>query len=321
MRAPAFWWQPPSLAAYGLLPLGCIYAAITHWRRRLSEPTRLPVPLICVGNAVAGGAGKTPIVRTIAHLLAARGKTPHILLRGYGSHIKTGKQVIASDDCQSVGDEALMLAKEFPVWSGKNRLDNAMQAIAAGADILIMDDGFQNPQLYKNYSLLVVDGNSVFGNGFPIPAGPLREWPSSALAAANAVMLMGAIAPHHSLPQQHLSVFHANITPSPAWEKIRGQKIWAFAGIGRPEKFFTMLQEQQALLAGSSPFPDHHFFTPHQLQQLRNAASLHDAFLVTTEKDWTRLPPFWQQQILPLPIEANIQNISHFFEHLSHHVA
>ncbi len=247
--------------------------------------------MICIGNLTAGGAGKTPLVLSLARHLQGAGRTPHILSRGYGGSLKGPAAVDASrHGFLDVGDEPLLLARVAPTWIGSDRAASAAQAAKAGADILVMDDGFQNPGLAKTLSILVVDGGYGVGNGFVMPAGPLREPVECGLARADAAVVIGE--DRTGIVRtigNRLPVFEARIAPV-ADPEIAGRRVYAFAGIGRPEKFYESLLEIGCTLAGRRNFPDHHAFTPDEIMQVCDAARAADAIPVTTEKDFVRLP-------------------------------
>jgi len=289
MRAPDFW-QHDGTAARLLAPLGFAWQLAGATRRALTRPWRAPVPVICVGNLVAGGAGKTPVVLTLLTLLQARGLRPAALTRGYGGSA-TGPLPVdpRRHDAARVGDEALLLAAVAPTWVARDRVDGAREAIAEGAEVLVLDDGFQNPRLHKDLSLLVVDAGYGLGNGRVMPAGPLRETPESGFARADAVVLTGdgafdSVVKH--LPPG-LPVLRARLTPRDG--RLAGRRVYAFAGIGRPQKFFDSLRDVGARVVGAEAFADHQPYDEATLRRLAAAASAAEAQLVTTAKDAARL--------------------------------
>ena len=292
MRAPDFWTEDGALAAL-LAPLGAGYDLAGRLRRALVPPVSADIPVICVGNLVAGGAGKTPVVLALAAALAARGAVVHCLSRGYGGRAPGPRRVDAArDSAAEVGDEALLLARAAPSWVARDRAAGARAAAAAGARVLVMDDGFQNPALAKDLSLVVVDGAYGFGNRRVMPAGPLRETVARGLARADAVVLLGRdernLGPTLGA---RLPLLTARLAPRPGSESLAGRKVLAFAGIGRPEKFFATLAELGAELAGTRAFPDHHPYRATEIRDLRERARALGAILVTTEKDAARLAP------------------------------
>jgi tetraacyldisaccharide 4'-kinase len=305
--SPPEFWSRPGLMPSLLEPAAQAYAAVGAARRALATQYRAAVPVICVGNLVVGGAGKTPIVDSLARLLRARGRRPAILSRGYGGRTAGPIQVDpARHDAPAVGDEPLLLARTAPVWVARDRAAGARAAIDAGADCLVMDDGFQNPGLAKDLSLLAVDGAYGFGNGRVLPAGPLREPAANGLSRADAVVLLGedrtVLEP--GLPKPLL---RAILTPLNGAD-FAGAPVIAFAGIGRPAKFFAALEGAGARLLGRHAFPDHHPYAEAELRRLADAAAAHDARLVTTEKDWMRLAPPWRTRIATLAVRVAWQD-------------
>ena len=296
MRAPDFWTEDGALAAL-LAPLGAGYDLAGRLRRALVQPMPAEIPVVCVGNLVAGGAGKTPVVLALVAALAARGRAVHCLTRGYGGRSPGPRRVDAArDSAREVGDEALLLARAAPSWVARDRAAGARAAAAAGAQVLVMDDGFQNPALAKDLSLVVVDGAYGFGNRRVMPAGPLRESPARGLARADAVVLLGR--DERNLGQvlgagvdSRRPVLGARLAPKAGSERLAGRKVLAFAGIGRPEKFFATLADIGAELAETRAFPDHHPYSATEVQDLRERARALGAALVTTEKDAVRLAP------------------------------
>ncbi len=292
MRAPDFWTEGGALAQ-ALAPLGAAYAGVGSLRRALARPVTVPVPVVCVGNLVTGGAGKTPVALALLGALRDRGETPHALTRGYGGREAGPLRVDpARHDAARVGDEALLLARAAPTWVARDRPAGAKAAVAAGASFVVMDDGFQNPSLKKDLSILVVDGSYGFGNGRVVPAGPLREPLARGLARADAVVVVGEAAGDL---EQTLGtgrpVLGADLAPAGGAESLRGRKLVAFAGIGRPEKFFASLRDLGAELAETHGFADHHAYRPGEVAELVARAQALGAALVTTEKDAVRLPP------------------------------
>jgi tetraacyldisaccharide 4'-kinase len=324
-KAPAFWYHngASSLLLAGLLsPLGWLYSRIVAYRLARHKPQRLHVPVLCVGNNSVGGTGKTPLVIYCAQLLQQQGKNPHVISRGYGGTAKQLRRVDADKDCASeVGDEPLLIAKHAPCWVASKRLDAALAAIADGADCILMDDGLQNPTLHKDCSILVVDGAVGFGNKHCLPAGPCREPVAASLAKAQMIVLMGA--PTHAdaqalLATQDESLFQAQLTPPfGVIETLQAQSPYvAFCGIGRPQKFFETLQSYAIAVTETKAFPDHHMYSEATLQRLEQRAQAQSARLITTEKDWLRLPEAWRAKVAYLPVSVQLQDAEHFAAHL-----
>lgn len=316
--APSFW-SHDGLLARALSPLSAIGAAVTA--RRVARPGwRAPVPVVCCGNVTVGGAGKTTLVLDLARRLSERGRAVHILLRGYGGASRGVHRVAPDDPASLVGDEALLLAEVAPTWTGADRAASAKAAIKAGAQILLMDDGLQNPTLAKTFSLLVIDGRTGFGNGRVLPAGPLREPIAAAVARCKAAVLIGPDISGAS-SRLNLPVLRADLVQDPAITALAGRKIVAFAGIAHPEKFFDPLRQAHAILVATRPFPDHHPYTNRELDGLREQARLLDAELVTTPKDAVRLPPAVRSQVTVIGVGLSWQESSQIDQLLDRMVA
>jgi tetraacyldisaccharide 4'-kinase len=253
------------------------------------------MPVICVGNLVAGGAGKTPTAIALAHLLGAQDRKVHMLTRGYGGQLSGPVAVdLEHHTARDVGDEALLLARAAPTWVGADRRVIAHCAAEAGATLAIMDDGFQNPSLRKDISLIVVDGEVGLGNGRVMPAGPLREDPKRALARADAIVVMGedrvgVAARLGAMAGRALPIFGARLAPRAETASLAERRVYAFAGIARPEKFFASLRAAGCEIVGMKAFPDHYTFRNGDVAALKTAAKAVGAQLVTTEKDFVRL--------------------------------
>ncbi|MCW3473344.1 tetraacyldisaccharide 4'-kinase [Limobrevibacterium gyesilva] len=290
MRAPSFWQHDGVLPAL-LSPLSCLYAAATA--RRVARPGwRAAVPVICCGNATAGGTGKTTVALDIGVRLVARGKPVAFLTRGYGSRIVEPVRVDPDrHGARDVGDEALLLAAVAPTIVCPDRGAGARAAVAEGAKVLVMDDGLQSPSLVRDFSMLVIDGASGFGNRRVIPAGPLREPVAAAAARCQAAVIIGEDCHGATamLPPG-LPVLRAELRSAAAVEALRGGPVLAFAGIGRPGKFFDTLASAGLTLAGRMAFPDHHPYSAMDVQRVLDEARRLGATPVTTPKDAVRLP-------------------------------
>ncbi len=263
--------------------------------------------VLCVGNLTAGGSGKTPIAIACARMLAARGLKPVFLSRGYGGKL-SGPTLVQPDHHRAadVGDEPLLLTVHAPTIVSRDRAAGARLADSLNADVIVMDDGFQNFQIAKDVSLLVVDGSSGFGNGRMIPAGPLREPVEQGLARADAVVVAGDGSP--SLPGFTGPVIRAQLVPT-APESLAQHRVVAFAGIGRPEKFFGTLAAMNVKVVLTKSLSDHHRFTAREIASLKQLAETAGALLVTTEKDYVRLDPDWRRGIIAVPVHATFTDM------------
>lgn len=280
------------------------WEAAGRLRQAVTRPYRPPVPVVCVGNLVAGGAGKTPVVLALARWLASRSVAAHIVTRGYGGSFGGPVRVDAAvHDASAVGDEALLLSGCAPCWVARDRAAGVRAAVAAGPELILLDDGFQNPGIVKALAFLVVDAGYGFGNRRVIPAGPLRESLARGLARADAVVLLGADARDDALGiDPVLPVLHAALRPV-SGERLAGRRLLAFAGIGRPEKFFATLQTLGAELVGTRSFPDHHPYRIAEVDRLLRDADQTQACLITTAKDIVRVPAAVRSAIEVLEVE------------------
>lgn len=286
MPHPPGFWRHDGVIPRLLSPLSAITEALTA-RRVARTGWRAPVPVICVGNVTVGGAGKTTVALDIGQRLLTQGHAVHFLLRGYGGSVRGPRRVASDDTAAMVGDEALLLAAVAPTWVGADRAASAQAATAAGAQVLVMDDGLQNPSLRQDVSLLVIDGVSGFGNGRLLPAGPLREPVATAASRCAAAIVIGDDA-HGVAAGLPIEVLRARLVPGPEVADLRGQRVVAFAGIARPDKFFDMLRGEGVALADAVPFPDHHPYSEADIAKLITSAG--NGILVTTPKDAVRLP-------------------------------
>lgn len=300
MKTPTHW-KNKNLISCALYPLGCLYGLATALRLKLHTPEKVTPKVICIGNLTAGGTGKTPTAVAVAELLQQRGHKPYFITRGYGGKLQN---IIVDTDKHSaheVGDEPLLLARQAPVVVNKNRYLAALKAEKNGADFIIMDDGFQNPSLYKDLSLIVIDGGFGFGNGFCIPAGPLREFLPQGLARASALAIIGEDRFNLARRYPRKQVFYGRMEPvSPPDSR---KNVVAFAGIGRPEKFYQSLKKLGFNLLLTYDFPDHHFYEEKELQQLITTAQSLNAELYTTAKDFVKIPAALQKNFKVLEIK------------------
>jgi tetraacyldisaccharide 4'-kinase len=292
MREPAFWWQPDT--GRRLEPLGMIYGAVAAARMH-KRGRRAAVPVICLGNLTVGGAGKTPAALTVAQILHAAHERPFFLSRGYGGRLAGPLRVNpALHRAADVGDEPLLLARLAPAVVARDRFAGAQFAQYAGASVIVMDDGLQNPGLVKDLSVIVVDGRRGIGNGRIIPAGPLRAPLSAQLERAQALIVVGpderSADTVKRAEQNGLNIFRARLEPDRGIIAAIGKrKVLAFAGIGNPDKFFATLTEAGVTVAERIDFDDHHRFTAEEARDLLARARQDNLMLVTTEKDLMRL--------------------------------
>ena len=322
MRSPRFWDRdvdPKSregapLTRLLLTPLAAIYAKVTARRIQNADPVEIGIPVICVGNLTAGGSGKSPIVAAIRQHLSENfgGWRVASLSRGYGGKLKGPLRVDPEAHTASeVGDEALMLARSGEAWIGAERGVAGQAMEDDGVDVIIMDDGFQNPGLAKSLSIIVVDATAGFGNGHVIPKGPLREPVNKGLARADAVILMGSGEPPAELTEFDGPILRASIQP--ASPPPPGVYV-AFAGIGRPEKFFDTLKACGTAPLDAVPFADHHTYSDRDVRYLKALACDYNARLITTEKDFVRLTPTQRADIATLPVTAQFEKTADMAE-------
>jgi tetraacyldisaccharide 4'-kinase len=319
-REPAFWWQPGSGAL--LSPLGGLYGIVAALRMR-PKGRSVGVPVICLGNFTVGGAGKTPAALAVGRLLLAAHERLFFLSRGYGGRLEGPVRVDpVVHSAAAVGDEPLLLARLAPTIVAHDRLAGAKAAQRAGASVIVMDDGFQNPALTKDLAIVLVDGRRGIGNGRVIPAGPLRAPLGTQIAHAHAVVFVGASESEAMIRararRRHVATYHARLEPDRnTIAALRGRRVLAFAGIGDPEKFFTTLAEAGVAVTERKSFADHHRYTARDARALLARADAENLMLVTTEKDLVRMSGHRRLAALaaranPLPVQLVIEEADAF---------
>lgn len=316
MKAPAFWFNSPSKPGFlprVLHPLSILWRVMSDRRHRMGNHLQVSVPVVCVGNINVGGAGKTPTVIKLLSVFSELGFVAHVISKGYGGSVEGPLRVDEVDHTATdVGDEPLLIAAFGPCWVAKDRAAGAKAAIAAGAEVLILDDGMQNPDLIKDFTLMVVDAGVGFGNERLLPAGPLRQSVDDGLVVADMVLSIGPQAAQRKFSEQFRAaddVPHVKGALEPLqmgmlWHDLRA---FAFAGIGRPEKFFETLRDTGANVVATRSFGDHETLSATLLRRMESEAAQMGAQMVTTEKDAVRLPKDWRHKVITLPVRLEIE--------------
>lgn len=304
MKTPAFWYRKKGIKSFLLAPLGQFYRIGGLLRRAFAHPYKAKVPVICIGNIVAGGAGKTPTCLALKKLLSKHDPQARIVFvtRGYGGQEKGPLRVDpAKHTAQDVGDEALLLANAGPCWVGSDRAA-AIREAEKEATLILMDDGMQNPHVAPDMTLLVVDGAVGLGNGQLIPAGPLRETLNDAFPRIDQIVMIGEDA-HHIAACLGKPLCRGNLRPGLSTSFLNHPKVLAFAGIGRPEKFYTSCREAGLNVLATQDFPDHYAYTESDLAALAEKANRQGLRLITTTKDYVRVPKAFRDAVGVLEVE------------------
>ena len=314
IRPPKFWFFEPerhNLWSSVFYPISKIWEFETNRRIKNGKSEAMPIPVICVGNLTVGGSGKTPTIIALAKLFKKNGYKPQVISRGYGGSIK-GPHLVdqINDTSKEVGDEPLLISKSCPVWVSKNKKDGILAAAKNKADLVLLDDGFQNSSIKKDLSILVIDSKIGFGNAKVLPAGPLREPIIKGVKRADFLLLIGEEKKYASFfDLQKKPLFYgkivAKVKSSP---NLKNKSIIAFSGIAHPSKFFDTLEELGANILVRESFPDHYNYKESTIRRLKNEAIKRESILITTEKDFVRIPKYLRENILALCVELIIAN-------------
>lgn len=292
-EAPPFWWTKADWRAWGLSPISYLYGRIAGRRMRKAKRGSVPIPVICIGNFTVGGAGKTPTAIAFARAAIARGLKPGFLSRGYGGSLDVVTVVDPHHHrADAVGDEALLLAREAMTVISRRRVDGAKRLVSEGADIIIMDDGFQSARLELDFALVVIDSNRGIGNGHLVPGGPVRAPISEQMHQLSAILKVGNGPAADALVRQAAragkQVYVASVVPRPD-PSLVNRHVFAYVGIADPEKFYRTVMSLGAAIVERRAFPDHHYFTQDEIDDLLKDAAKQDLLPVTTSKDAVRL--------------------------------
>lgn len=301
MKTPRFW-QHKNLLSFLLWPISFLYGTITQCRLRFSHPYKCGAYVICIGNITAGGVGKTPVALAMAEKYLKQGKKVFFVTRGYKGKLKNIVVDLAKHSVAETGDEARLLAKTAPTIISPDRARGAKKAVALGAEVIIMDDGFQNPRLYKDESWLVFDGSVGIGNGMIIPSGPLRETLKNGEKRAQNVLIMGEDKTHLA-EKITLPVYQGELVAEPF--DLDNKKVFAFAGIGHPEKFYQTLKSLGYEVVKTYDFEDHHAYIDAEIEKIIEEAGVLP--VVTTEKDFVKLSFAVRDKVHVLKVQARWQ--------------
>ena len=310
LKAPKFWYEKNNtLFSILLYPASLAYRFATRINIFLKKSVKSDIPVICIGNLVVGGAGKTPVALKIGKILTMAGYNPHFLTRGYAGKLKNNIKVSDCHSAEEVGDESLILSKIAPTWIGSNRIKSSFFAKKNNADCVIMDDGFQNPTIKKDFSIIVIDGKQGFGNRRVLPSGPLRESINRGFKRADAIIVVGEdLFKIKSILPKSIPCFDAYFDVSKNKEIFKGKNVTAFAGIAFPAKFFETLRQQGAKILKTVNFPDHYIYDENDLLKLVEIANNNQSILVTTTKDFLRIPENYKTIIHKLEGEIVLKN-------------
>ena len=310
LKSPKFWKEKDSKISCALSPIAKLYGFITSVKVNRVTPEKSSVPVVCVGNVVLGGSGKTPTVELVCNILKNNSYIPHILTGGYGGYLKNVVKVDRSmHSYLQVGDEALLSASVAPTWVGKNRIKSAKAAVLSGANILVMDDGFQNNSLDKDFKILVVDSKQGFGNEYLFPAGPLRETVESGIKKSDVVLIVGE---KNSDIEHRIKQFNSNIPIFYAKLEVVEQaavannRVIGFCGLGYPDKFKKTLVDCGYEVVDFIEFSDHHPYTITEIQKLIKASKAVNATLITTKKDFVKIPDVFKSEVSVVGIKLSL---------------
>lgn len=309
-KTPTFWYRSNTTRAplyeRALVPISDLYQVCHRFNLKKTYTNQAPIPVICVGNLTAGGSGKTPVSIAINTLIreSALFQNPYFLTRGYGGNIKSPRRIEGHDDAMTVGDEPLILLKHSNTIISKNRYSGALHAYALGADCIIMDDGLQNNSLKKDLSFLVVNGKMGFGNEKTLPAGPLREPYELARQRIDAIIMIGEDERGILKQCADIPVFHCNLKPFNENTHDKSNNYVAFCGLGYPDKFFSTLTENGYKVVKREIYSDHYLYKDEDLAKLCDIAEKENAELITTEKDYVKIPQSYRSHVKVLPIQV-----------------